>query len=628
MLTLLLLLACGADGEPEVPVECAVGTAWQEGEQAFEDRSAAWGLDTLGAVGVRLSAVDFDGDGWIDLAVRNDNAPDDFGPDGRRSAWLLRNTGNGTFEDVTESSGIRQLRGGGDQGRPGAVWVWADVDNDGDLDVYTGLPDADVSDPTYEAHSEILLNAGDGTFTLAPESRAFDDPLDQPYGAAFVDVDRDGHIDLWTGQWAAGGSYQQDQLFLGDGAGGFDKGTNKAGLGTEAWVDVDTINAGRAHSGAWSAAACDLNNDGWPELLASSYGRAPNHLWRAKGDGSYKNVSVKSGYAFDERVDWSDNESARCWCTLNPSSEDCDGVEPPELIACSTNDDAFRWNHSSDREPYRLGGNSGATTCRDVNNDGWLDLLTSEIVHWDVGSSSDPSELLFNEQDPDVSFRRPGNEQTGLTRTRDGDTWDDGDITGSVLDFDNDGWPDVYVGSSDYSGTRGWLWRQAEPERFERVPRKQGIDHMRSHGSVAADFDRDGDLDFVVGHSTARCDDDCYEVAHPRLWENLTNDAGEANWLQLLLVGDGRGANASAIGARVEVTVDGLTQTQEVVGGHGQWGSQDPLELHFGLGAGCEAEVMVRWPDAAGTTQSFAIAGSGRYRLTMGSPQAVAEPMR
>ncbi|MFT5458755.1 MAG: hypothetical protein ACI9K2_005263 [Myxococcota bacterium] len=629
MFAVLLLLGCGGD-EPDggKPITCNAGTAWTGDGDVFADRTAEWGLEAIEPLGVRFSAVDFDGDGWIDLAVRGGNNPDDFGPDGVRSAWLLRNTGGSGFEDVTEASGIRQMRAkNDDRGRPGAVWVWADVDNDGDLDVYTGLPDGDVADADYDAHSELMLNNGDGTFVLADKVRDFTDPDDQPYGAAFVDVDRDGNIDLWTGQWAVGGAYSQDQLYLGDGGGGFDKATKKLGLSTEEWADIGSINAGLAHSGAWSAAACDLNNDGWPELLASSYGRAPNHLWRNEA-GQFANASVGSGYASDDRTDWSDNESARCWCTLTPGDEDCEGVPAPEAIGCSSNADAFRWSHGSDREPYRLGGNSGAAVCRDVNNDGWLDLLTTEIVHWDVGTSSDPSELLFNEQDPDVRFRRPGNEVTGLTRTYDITAWNDGDITASVLDFDNDGWPDVFIGSSDYPSARGWLWRQVAPEQFDRVPPKKGIDHMRSHGSVAADFDRDGDLDFVVGHSTARCDEDCYSPAVPRFLENLTNDSGQSNWLQIRLHGDGVTANASAIGARVEVTAGGVTQTQEVVGGHGQWGSQDPLELHFGLGEACEAEVVVRWPDLDGTTATYSVVGNARYRVPMGSPVAVRSNLR
>ncbi len=619
-----LLLACQSD-VPETPPVCAVGSAWSGSEVVFEDRSEAWGLDEIGPVGVRLSAVDFDGDGWIDLAVRSGNSRDDFAA-GTRSAWLLRNTGDGRFEDVTVASGIRQLRGSDDTdtGRPGAVWVWADVDNDGDLDVYTGLPDPDADE---SEHSEILLNQGDGTFELAEEISGWRSSDDAPYGAAFSDVDRDGRVDLWLGQYrGTGGVVQSDELWLGDGSGGFEKQSRRLGIKTEDWVDVETLNEARAHTLAWSAAACDLNGDGWPELLASSYGRSPNHLWLNDG-GSFTNWSVESGYAFDHRTDWTTNENARCFCTLQPSAEDCEGVPAPELMGCAAGQE-LRWSHDADREPYRLGGNSGATVCRDVDNDGWPDLLTTEIVHWDVGDSSDPSELLFNTGGEAPHFERPGNEVTGLTRTHDIDGWNDGDITGSILDFDNDGWPDVYIGSSDYPSARGWLWHQSDPRSFERVPKGQGVDHLRSHGSVVADFDRDGDLDLVVGHSTARCDDDCYSPAVPRLLENLTNDEGQSNWVSLKLIASpATGANAAAIGARVRVVADGLTQTQEVVGGHGQWGSQDPLELHFGLGASCGAEVEVRWPDAGGTTEAFVVPGSGRYVLTRGAPSALPAPV-
>ena len=45
----------------------------------------------------------------------------------------------------------------------------------------------------------------------------------------------------------------------------------------------------------------------------------------------------------------------------------------------------------------------------DLDNDGWMDLMTHEIVHWDVGSSSDPSEILHNLGDSEVRFERPGN---------------------------------------------------------------------------------------------------------------------------------------------------------------------------------------------------------------------------
>ena len=67
---------------------------------------------------------------------------DDFAPDGVRQVWYLRNTGQGRFEDVTQASGIVTPRYDHDpnHGRPAWTFAFGDVDNDGDLDAYTGYP--------------------------------------------------------------------------------------------------------------------------------------------------------------------------------------------------------------------------------------------------------------------------------------------------------------------------------------------------------------------------------------------------------------------------------------------------------------------------------------------------------
>jgi len=607
-----------ADSGSEVLLaECREGTRWSAGTTAFADGSVAWGLPELAPVGVRISVGDFDADGWPDLVVRNNTGGEDFSPGGTRHTWLLRNQGDGTFVDVTESSGFTTARAGG-LSRSAPVVVWGDVDNDGDLDAYAGIPD---SDNRIAETSEILLNDGSGHFTLGPEASDLRVASgEMPYGAAFVDYDRDGNLDLFVGEYSLDGSPAQDRLFRGDGTGAFTEVTASAGVESRAWTTLAALNTGQAHTQSWAVAACDLNADGWPELLSSSYGRSPNHLWRNNA-GSFENRSVASGYAFDHRTDWSDNESARCWCSLHPSEPDCEGVPEPEYIACETDADAFRWSHTYDRELFRLGGNSGASTCRDIDNDGHIDILTSEIVHWDVGTSSDPSELLFNTGDADVVFERPGNDVTGLTRTHSGVTWDDGDITGSVFDFDNDGWPDVYIGASDYPDNRGLLYHQSAPRSFEAVLPEEGIDHTRSHGSAVADFDRDGDLDIVVGHSSMRCAGDCRDTFEVRLFENQL--PADSNWVQLDLQA-ALGSNGSAVGARVTVTSDSLMQVQEVSGGHGQWGNQDDRVLHFGLGADCTAEVTVAWPDADGTVEQFMVGSGYRWTLSQGG---AAEPV-
>jgi hypothetical protein len=205
--------------------------------------------------------------------------------------------------------------------------------------------------------------------------------------------------------------------------------------------------------------------------------------------------------------------------------------------------------------------------------------------------------------------------------------WNEGIMSGSLFDFDNDGRLDVYWGGSDYPGQRGYLYRQDSTAHFVPVPIEQGIDHHRSHGSAVADFDRDGDLDIVVGHSTARCGDPgdptpCYESQQVRFFENVIGQGG--NHLSIRLTGTL--ANKAAIGARVTITAGGITQTREVGGGHGHFGAQDDLVVFFGMGDVCEADVTVRWPDAMGTTETHFLQANYRWEWVQGEYPVVAAP--
>ena len=621
-----------SDAAPDAPqeVSCEPIPGWQPGTPLFIRKTQDWGLG--GVLGIRLSVTDLDGDGWPDLMVRNGGGPDDFNPGGARSRWILRNTQAGGFEDVTESSGLLTYRIETDPrlGRPGDTFTSGDVDNDGDLDIYVGQTRTLVSD-SQSPTSELMLNQGDGTFVLGPlESAArFRYKASKPAGIAFMDYDLDGFLDLWVvHNEQPGPTGLPDYVLRGDGTGHFEDESQALGIQTGYWNSVDALNEARAHSWGWSGAACDLNLDGLPELLAASYGRMPNHLWRALigsdgGTGGYQNVSIDSGYASDHRTDWRDNVSAQCHCRDNPQDAECDTVpSPPSDQMCQSFIAAFggyRWNHSSGREPYSLGGNSATTVCGDVDNDGWPDLLTGEIVHWDVGSSSDPAELLFNTQDPLVSFIRPGNEVTGLVRVDEYEGWDRGDMTMALFDMDNDGWQDVYIGSSDYPGNRALLYRQVAPQSFEEFSREDTFTHYRAHGVAVADFDRDGDLDLVIGHSLMRCEGfpggDCKDTPQIDLYENQS--ASVTRWLELNLVG-GPGTNRAAIGARVTVTAGGITQTRVVDGGHGHFGLQYDTTLHFGLGQACEAEVTIHWPNKAQSTESVTLGANQRYRVTQG----------
>lgn len=614
---------CGTEGssddaQPEPPGVCTDGTRWESGDAIFMDATGAWDIEALEITGNRLTVVDFDGDGLPDIAARvAGSKPSLFNDEFTEwNHWLLRNTGAG-FEDVTVASGLWAPRGEiSGQLRAGDMLVFGDVDNDGDLDAYVGV-DTEAPDANG-ARSELMVNLGDGTFATGTARNPMrrDGQLDAPGGAAFVDINRDGWLDLWVARNVTGNAFVDDSLYRND-PDGFVDATAELGLTTVASGDIDTVNSAGRHSRAWSAAACDLNDDGDPELLAASYGRAPNHLWQATETG-YINRSVASGYAYDDDLTWNDNQMAACFCRDNPDEPGCaDAITP--AIDCQS----ARWNHVDDREAFRLGGNSGTTVCADIDNDGHLDLLTTEIRHWWAGEGSDESSILRNTGADDVTLERLSRDDTGFIVphvTSNG--WDEGHITAAVFDADNDGWKDLYIGASEYAGNRGLLYMQRGPMQFELVDEIAAPEHNRAQGVIPADFDGDGDLDLLIGHSRNRCGppNDCYETSTPRLFENVIGDQG--NWIQLDLLG-AEGTNRRAIGARVEVRAGDLLQVQEVGGGFGHYGMQAPLTQHFGLGTNCEAEVTVRWPNAELTEQTFRVAAGVRYVVEQGEEPTV-----
>lgn len=623
----------GADGGLDAGpmVICGADPAVDGG--LFVDATAAWNLSLdggLGVIGNRISAADLDGDGYPDLVIHGiaSNLRQSITDGGRRLVWLLMNRprpdGGRMFVDATIDSGFFQVRGGSaTQLRSAQLAIFADIDNDGDLDSFSGTyvePTTPLTDPGDR--SEVMINDGHGNFSLAPPSAPHPaaNQLLPLTSAAFVDADRDGKIDLFTGYWYERYGYSylgvQAQLFKGSGDGLFSSATAAAGLLT----DTTGYANGTNHRPAYGVTACDLDGDGASELMVSAYGRSWNLLYLNDGTGKFTEHGRSSGYAGDSNTNYSDNQFFACYCTVHPAQGDCLGVAPP-LTTCPTPADSY-WGYGTDDQPWRLNGNTFTTLCADLDNDGVNDLYNAEIKHWHIGQSADGSELLRNRSAPqNLAFDRPGNAVTGMSFPHVGASWNEGGLMAAGGDLDNDGRQDVVVAASDYPDQFGLVFQQQADHTFIEQGQAWGLHHPCVSGLTIADFDRDGDLDVIVGSGTAR---DCgltWKANEVHLYENK-GTAG--SWMLLSLVGDGVTTNKSAIGARVTVKAGGRTWMRELGGGYGHFGIQNDTVLHFGL-AGCDAvdEVTVRWPNAQGTTQTWkGLAGRKFYRLTQGNPVA------
>jgi hypothetical protein len=226
----------------------------------FHDQAAQAGLGAeLG--GLNLVQADYDNDGCRDVLVLRG------GWETSQRKSLLHNNCDGTFTDVTEASGMA---------RPATstqTAVWADIDNDGFVDLFVG---------NENRPSQLFLNRGNGTFVdIGPSARRRARGVHQ--GVAASDIDHDGDVDFYVTN-LGGGNF----LYRNNGNRTF---TEASGRGRRARP--------RARFPTWFF---DYDNDGWDDLLVSSYflsvdetarrylRRPPNagtmKLYRNRGDGT------------------------------------------------------------------------------------------------------------------------------------------------------------------------------------------------------------------------------------------------------------------------------------------------------------------------------------------------------
>ncbi len=545
----------------------------------FSNVAPEAGLGWLNAT--RCKWVDIDAGGWQDLVLLVSNPPTSDG------VVLLRceaASGVPRFSDMTASSAIHS---GGK--RPVSLLLAGDADNNGFPDLFCGVscdfekpraasdgaplagPDGRIlmAVPDHGFRSSLMLNTGKGGFSPAADGTPGSWPATVA-AACFLDFDRDGLIDLFVGNWyrryGFDNSCYPSRLFKGSGDGSFTDVTASAGI-----LLSDEPGSRSSSRPVYGASHCDWNNDGWEDILVCAYGRQWNILWKNNGDGTFSDAGERTHFDGDD---------------LRDGTYPTGAGREPEL-------------------PYRSNGNTFDAACADFDNDGDFDVFLSEITHSWAGPSSDLSCLLVN-AGPEWVFTRDQNR--GIDRRHEHPKWNQGDLHATWLDYDNDMLPDLLLASSDYPDRQILrLFRQTPDHRFSDVTASAGIGIMNPTQPSTADFDRDGDLDIVVGTTNMRLTPEQVQSRPFRL-SLFRNEIGNRNsWIGFRLHGKGRGfANAQGIGALIRVTVGGVTQTREIFGGQGHCGHQDAQEAHFGLADHAIVDrVEIIWPNASRSTDVF-----------------------
>ena len=216
------------------------------GDGTFSDRTLAAGL--LGETGgLNLIVADFDNDGHPDVLVLRGGW---WGQHGKYPMSLLRNRGDGTFEDVTERSGLMSLH-------PTQSAAWADYDNDGWLDLFVGHE----SNTTENHPSQLFHNNHDGTFTEVGGVTGLRD-LGFVKGVAWGDFNNDGRPDLYVSRKGA-----PNLLFRNDGP------KDAKNPRAEQWNFTEVaaqagVTEPRESFATWFF---DYDNDGWPDLFVAGF---------------------------------------------------------------------------------------------------------------------------------------------------------------------------------------------------------------------------------------------------------------------------------------------------------------------------------------------------------------------
>ena len=551
------------------------------------------------------------------------------------------------FVDVTNEAGIQFQHSSGTRSSllpedMGSGAGFADIDNDGDIDLYiVNIPGPFIQEGVaarsprpYKGNANALYrNNGDGTFTDITRAAGVGH---QGYGmgCVFADYDGDADLDLYLT------NYGENVLYRNNGNTTFTDVTAAAGVGCGLW--------------STGAAFADVDGDTDLDLYVCNYVTYDlEQLEQMKEESLQSGKPVPSAlnpHVFEpqDNVFYRNNGDGTFTDTTDETDIAAAGGRSMQAIFSdfdNDNDlDLYVANDTSTNHVYRNDGGGRFTdvsdeswaadfrgsmglTAGDYDADGDIDLFMSHWVDEEnalyrnllkeavgnrqqsaAGKESFVAEnqhIRFVDESYTAMLAEESIKQIG---------WGT-----SLFDYDNDGDLDIFVtNGSTFQELRqpealipqaDMLFRNNGDETFTDVSERAGITALPlrvGRGATFGDYDNDGDVDiFIVNNH-----------APPTL---LRNEGGNRNnWLQVKLVGSGE--NPDAIGAKVQVKTADQTQIREIYAGD-SYMSFNSLIAEFGLGDATQIETLqVTWQNGE-TQKQHNVPANQRIRVTQEKPQ-------
>ena len=482
----------------------------------------------------------------------------------------------------------------------GGVAVF-DYDNDGNLDIFF-TNGADISSlkktlPKY--WNRLLRNNGDGTFTDVTEKAGLAG-TGYDTGVAIGDYNNDGYEDIFVA------GVHRNTLYRNNGDGTFTDVTEKTGLAQPdkeygplwsvgaAWVDVNSdglLDLFVINYMSWDVnKEPDCKFNGKPEYCHPKlYKELPNQLFLNNGDGTFTDVSARSGIR------------SHLGKGMGIGIADYDGDGLPDIFVANDKLFNFLFHNKGDARFDEVAFETGVALpehgnlisgmgvdFRDLNNDGYPDIVLVALANETFPVYQNDGKGGFIEITAKSGMRLLSNPMSGYAV--------------NIADFDNDGWKDIFVSRGDVQSPAmadrrqidqpNSVFRNSPGGKWSALTDEAGFASQpprRHRGSAWGDFNHDGKLDLVVTALGAPAE----------IW---MNDSPNGNhWLELAL--QGTKSNRNAIGAKIRITAGGQTQFNHVTTASG-YASSSAGPVHFGLGAAnVVEEIEIHWP--SGRTQTL-----------------------